>query len=352
MIDTDIKFDFNDIFIVPAKKTHINSRYEDITLPSTLPLFTAPMDSVVDLTNAKLFKTSGINVVLPRTVKYVDFLSYCSGWNMTTSFGFDDLDQLLYKNKIKTELHENANILIDVANGHMQKIVDYCQEIKRLRPDIKIMVGNIANPETYFWYAQNNCVSSIRLSIGSGSACLSTKHSAIGYPSASLIQETYQIKKEFIENNPNIKAPLIIADGGMKNYSDVILALALGSDGVMIGSIFNKAIESCGKNYLYGININQKHAEYFFKKGFPIKKHFQGMSTKEVQRKLGKTNIKTSEGVQRYRKVEYTLNGWIENFKHYLRNTMSYCNCKTLDDFIGKVNICQITKNAYERINK
>ena len=116
--------------------------------------------------------------------------------------------------------------------------------------------------------------------------------------------------------------------------------------------IFNKALESSASNYLYGIKINKKLAKYFFDRGYPIKKYFRGMSTKEAQKAMGKQQIKTSEGVTRYRKVEYHLDSWVENFQHYLRNAMSYANAKTLDEFIGRVEICQITKNAYDRFNK
>ena len=55
------------------------------------------------------------------------------------------------------------------------------------------------------------------------------------------------------------------------------------------------------------------------------------MSTKEVQKKWGRGKIKTSEGVHRMNKVEYTLEGWTENFKDYLRSAMSYTNSRTLE---------------------
>jgi len=76
------------------------------------------------------------------------------------------------------------------------------------------------------------------------------------------------------------------------------------------------------------------------------------MSTKDAQKAMGKTVFKTSEGVVRYRRVEYHLSGWIENFEHYLRNAMSYCDAQTLDEFVGKAEICQITTKAYDRFNK
>lgn len=527
----NIKFDFDDILIVPAITSEITSRYKDITLPDVLPLFTAPMDTVVSLDNIDNFINNKINVVLPRTIKYEEFVNdliiadsvldnICGTSDfyddVFISLGFEDIE-LNLKNDFKS-FKNNAHILIDVASGHMQKIVDYAKSIKNIRPDIKIMVGNIANPETYLWYAENDCVDYIRVGIGNGGGCflagtkiitqngikniedveindsvlthqntfnevinkisyinkneniikinneiectekhkfyvvekkykdiitdeniheyakwveaneldknkhlliklekmgkyklieiseiqvqkkenqivydmtventhsyiannyvvhncLTTKQSGIGFPMASLIYETYQVKRKFIEANDNNrkyyneksrtvfsvykkpveKIPAIVADGGMKNYSDIIKAFYLGADYVMVGSIFNKALESCADNYLYGVKINKKLAKYFFDKGYPIKKHFRGMSTKGAQKAMGKTNLKTSEGVTRYRRVEYHLDGWVENFEHYLRNAMSYSNSKTLQEFIGKAEFCQITKSAYDRFNK
>jgi len=364
------QFDFDDILIVPKVNTDITSRYKDITLPKTLPLFTAPMDTVVSLDNINIFKRNRINITLPRTIQYEQFLTREILNNKTTdddvfvSMGFADLDK--YELNSYRDFHRNAHILIEIANGHMQKIVDYCKDIKCHRPDIIIMVGNIANPETYRWYAENDCVDYIRVGIGNGSGCLTTKQSGIGYPMASLIHAIYLEKQKFIEDNDIDKKyensllffkyikviPKIVADGGMKNYSDIIKAFALGADYVMLGSIFNKAFESCADNYLYGIKLNNSIAKYFYTKGYPVKKYFRGMSTKAAQKAMGKTSFKTSEGVVRFRKVEYFLQGWIENFEHYLRNAMSYSNAKTLEEFIGKVEICQITKNAYDRFNK
>jgi IMP dehydrogenase/GMP reductase len=360
MKDLKPLFDFDDILIVPKVKTRISSRYNDVILPKILPLFTAPMDTVVDLNNIDNFKSIGISVTLPRTIKYDKFINYLvdnetSYVNYTTfiSMGFEDIDFHL-KTSLRN-LRQNLCIVIDVASAHMQKLFDYTQEIKRLRPDIIIMIGNIANPQTYRWYAESKSVDYIRVGIGNGGGCLTTKQSGVGYPMASLIYEIRQEKLLYLydhQDEKNLKVPAIVADGGMKNYSDIIKALALGADYVMLGSIFNKALESCAQNYLYGIKINKGIANYFFNKGYPVKKYFRGMSTKEAQKAMGKTSFKTSEGVIRYRKVEYHLSGWIENFEHYLRNAMSYCDAQTLDEFIGKAEICQITTKAYDRFNK
>ena len=76
------------------------------------------------------------------------------------------------------------------------------------------------------------------------------------------------------------------------------------------------------------------------------------MSTKEVQSKWGKSTLKTAEGITKYNKVEYTIEGWIDNFSDYLKSNMSYSNKRTLEEYKGKADVRFITSEAYARFNK
>lgn len=328
------KFDFNDILIVPSTLSRISTR-KDIC-PYTndfLPLITAPMDTVVSLENKDIFYNHKINLCLPRGINFE---------NGFVSYSLNEINQLNNENLLKTE----GFYLIDIANGHMLNLVSSIKEIKLKYPKITLMVGNIANPETYVELSEAGA-DLIRVGIGNGGGCSTTVHTGIGFPMASLIQECYY--KSLTINKP----AKIVADGGMQNYSDIIKALALGADYVMLGNILNKSIESSGDNYLFGkIKINHKLATIFYDLGLPIYKKFRGMSTKEVQKKWGKETLTTSEGVVRFRKVEYRLDKWIENFEDYLRSAMSYSDAYTLDEFIGKANIIRISDNAYNRFKK
>jgi GMP reductase len=330
------KFDFNDILIEPAMVSKISSRSEvNPFINGYLPLITAPMDTVVSVDNFDLYNKLKINVCLPRGEFIVDN-------NVFISYSLDDFI-FLYEEKL---LNHNGSYLIDIANGHMEKLITHVKLAKEKYPNIKLMVGNIANPDTYVELS-NAGADFIRCGIGNGNACSTTQNVAVGCPMGSLIQECYDVS--CLLDSP----AKIVADGGMKTYSDVIKALALGADYVMVGSIFNKAIESCGDNYLFGkIKVSQKIAEKAYKHKIPVYKKFRGMSTKEVQKKWGKKKLTTSEGVIRVRKVEYSLNKWVENFEDYLRSAMSYTDSKTLNEFIGNVKIIKITENAYNRFNK
>lgn len=328
------KFDFNDILIKPAKTSKISSR--QLVNPKQLfwlPLITAPMDTVINEKNKLIYTDLKIMTCLPRGEKNeIGFESY----------SLQEIEEELKAKRLKP----NGFYLIDIANGHMEKLLTVTKKIKRVLPKVTLMVGNVANPETYIDLS-NAGADFIRIGIGNGGGCSTTVHTGIGFPMGSLIQECYEASCTLD------KPAKIVADGGMQNYSDIIKALALGADYVMVGSLLNKAIDSCGDNYLWKhIKVSQKIAEMAYNLKIPVYKKFRGMSTKEVQKKWGKAVPTTSEGVIRYRKVEYSLQQWTNNFEDYLRSAMSYTNSKTLSDFIGKVEIIKITNNAYNRFKK
>ncbi len=353
-ISTDTKLDFNDILIKPAVLTNISSRSQinPFDKNGMLPIFTAPMDTVVDSTNCDLFNELKINITLPRGEKRTQnnmFESYSLKQFVDTFLTVNDESQTKWDN---SELP--LYVLIDTANGHTQDLINAVKSAKELyKNDMVLMVGNIANPETYSLLS-NAGADYIRCGIGNGNGCLTTQQLGVGFPMASLISECY------VESLKLDNPAKIVADGGMKDYSDIIKALALGADYVMIGSLFNKCVESCGDSYITTsgkpIKITNKEAiNHFYNSDLgegKILKLFRGMSTKDVQKKWGKEKLTTSEGVVRYREVEYGLGGWVDNFESYLRSAMSYTNSIDLNQFINSSEFIRISDNAYHRFKK
>lgn len=357
----DVKFDFDDILIEPSDMSKIKSRYEDVRLKyedGFLPIFTAPMRDVV-YDKPEIFLKNNINVALSRRqgdISINDFsktspnLFYSIDLKDFIKYFIDNSDLLIEKFDKKTKFY----ILIDVANGNMNNLINSIKKVKKIFKDkIVIMSGNAANPETYRLLSDAGS-SYVRLGVGNGSACLTTENTAIGYPMASLIKETYEL-------SCTLKNPAkIIADGGMKKYSDIIKALSLGADYVMLGGIFNKCLESEGETYTRNIfgfkyKIKDPTIDYHvnkFKNGKKYWKKFRGMSSKSIQKDYGNNIIKTSEGIEKYNIVNTTVSSWVENMDHYLRSALSYCNCEDLNDFKGKVKYNFITDKAFKRFNK
>jgi GMP reductase len=343
-------FDFDDILIEPATTSNIRSRGEINARCNNgmLPLFTAPMDTVISNENKDMFKVNGIMPILPRIknpgpdyTSTSEFLSY----------SLDDFEKIFLQSTptIMDELPLLA--LIDIANGHMTDLIRASKMAKSKYGDgLTLMVGNIANPDTFIEYC-NAGVDYVRIGIGNGNGCLTTVQTGVGYPMASLIEGCVRFRK----SNSWAHKTKIVADGGFKKYSDIIKALSMGADYVMLGSILNKCLESCGETTKDdGTVINQYTQETLdmFNVDIPLFKVFRGMSTKEVQKDWGKSNLTTSEGIVRRNEVEYTISGWVNNFESYLKSAMSYTAKKELPQFIGGVRYNRISLNSFRRFDK
>ena len=404
-------YSYRDLTIIPKCISNVKSRSEcnPYYSDNKLPIFTAPMTCVVNEDNFAYWNSCGITPILPRTSlssweDKVDFI-YTGSW---TALGIEEFKKLisnpLDNSKFKTG---KIQILLDIANGHMSEIFKLSKEIKNIYGDkIILMAGNIANPDTYADYC-NAGIDFVRCSIGSGLGCLTTSNTGIHYPIASLIEKINE-KKAILGVKATTK---IIADGGIRNYSDVIKALALGADYVMIGGLFTSLLESAAafENFkaTEGLNVpNFKTLEYtvdikgttipetikddwsdlevryrtsdkngrlyltyiidlfgpeeikrrLFKiveyRRDTLMKEFYGMSTKKAQALMGKKNLKTSEGKEKTVYVTCTIKQWVENMEDYLKSAMSYCNSKTLEEFIGKQNLMPNSTSEINSVNK
>jgi IMP dehydrogenase/GMP reductase len=341
-------FDFDDILIEPISLSPIRSRSEinTRTIMGNLPLMAAPMDTVISEDNFHLFKNQGILPVLPRipnpTSEWVDY-------NHFLSYSLTDFERLFLRERVVVPNESRILALIDIANGHMLDLFEAAKKAKIMYgDDICLMVGNVANPETFLEYCKIG-VDMVRIGIGNGGGCLTTVQTGVGYPMASLIESCSNVKKR------DRYETKIVADGGFKKYSDIIKALALGANYVMLGSILNKCLESAGETSREnGEVVNQfsEETRKMFHVEIPLFKTFRGMSTKEVQKSWGKADLTTSEGVVRRHNVEYTLEGWVKNFEDYLKSAMSYTGKNELRDFIGGVQYNHITQSSFRRFDK
>jgi len=362
----DEKLNYDDVAIIPEEITEIVSRKEcnPYDEDGFLPIFASCMSSVVSMENFEEFNSNKIKVVLPRNYSVeerINFMTLTGGKFNFTAFSLQEARDVFIDEKygISSTITSKKpyKICIDLANGHMKHLLNLVKEIKDKWGDrVIIMTGNIANPKTYEVYCEAG-VDFCRVGIGGGSLCSTSSNVSIHFPYFSLIKEIYDIKKSI---NGKCK---IIADGNIRGYRDIQKAL-IYADYVMIGGLFNKAMESAGKTtygksywnirgykimkplttlFTYGKEIHREDFEKIFKlvkaDKLTVWKENFGMSTKIAQALIASANtetlktLKTSEGLYKHQRVEYNLKGWVENEIDYLRSSMSYTNSKTLEDY-------------------
>lgn len=354
-------FSLDDVVLIPAVFSIIKHRSqcspyirEHSLLPginAKLPLFTAPMSCVISPDNYNDFKECGINTIIPRNVHINTRIKLAK--DTFVALGLEEFKKLINEDKLPYKMY----ICIDVANGHMMQLYELSKYAKEKYGDnLVLMVGNIANPDTYIEYSRIG-VDYVRVGIGTGNVCTTSANGGIHYPMGSLLQDIRELK--LYHGNKITKFAKIVADGGFNNFDQINKALALGADFVMIGKLFAKTLEACGLmssavysnkdeliNDLEGFNYKMKALGIEKVKYYKCTRNYYGMSTKTAQKEFGKDGNKTAEGISISVPIEYTIKGWVDNFKHYLQSVMSYTNSVTLDDFIGKVQYKLITPNA------
>ena len=247
LFNTPKMISLDEVTLIPASKSYIESRNHCnpyIENTDKLPIFIAPMTCLINRENYSYIRESKFIPILPVSYKYNNgsevFTKDFYEWQAISINSLKNIN-------IDTLTKDSSNILIDCANGNMNIIFETVKKIKaKLKDDISIMIGNIANPETYEECCKAG-VDYVRCGIGSGECCITSSATKIHFPLASLISEIVEKKQSLQWSGSYKKFTKIIADGGVRGYSDAIVALALGADYVMIGSVFSKMLESSGQ---------------------------------------------------------------------------------------------------------
>lgn len=309
------------------------------------PIFVSPMASVTDEKNYKEWIKNKLTPVIPRSVKQnLDFKERMKIAEETfVSISLQEAEEELLKTEIKPE-QKKIYICIDIANGNLQNLYHACRKLKKLFKDkISIMTGNVANPKTYKYYADNG-IDWMRVGIGLGSRCITACNTSIYYPPATLLDELHREKLLYAKENNGKTPTKIILDGGITNFDDIMKALALGADAIMSGYLFAISEEACGEigyakeisEYSKGNYLTQEEYDKINdeeKKEMKKFRDYYGMSTKKAQSIVNGKATRTSEGISKPVKVEYPVAKWVDNMQAYMRSAMSYTNSGNLSEF-------------------
>jgi len=379
-----------------------------------LPIITSPMNSVVNSKTCNSFLKNKIQVCLPRKSE-AQFLTLNELNVVFESYSLSEFnklfigtDQGMY-NGVDSQ-YTVTKVCIDTANGNMQVLHDKISFAKKLYGDkLIIMAGNVSSVDAFIELAKTG-VDYIRVGIGGGGGCTTTVHTGVGQENLeTLIKDCKKaLNKLTLESfgagmsNPHIggnhdkfkahelkaveklkkfSRVKIVADGissfikqenlHRNGYAAINRLLYAGASLVMIGSIFNKALDSAGEKLIKDGNRMLKESEIdndlqkewytnpVWKRDKTIYSTYRGMSTREEQKTYRKPvtsialdtgvkrslpNIRPSEGKTITLLVEYTIKEWVEGcddnrhddfpgFVNALKSAMAYTGSKTMKEF-------------------
>lgn len=357
-------YSLDEVGLIPSATSSIEHR-ADINpfYGDKLPIFVAPMTCLLNLENWRTFYESKVIPIWPirdannkeRELPAENLVGWVAvtieefKWTFNACRAYEAVPKGYFK------------VLIDCANGNMEELFSIVKDAKQEYGDkLVVMIGNIANPETYLECCRAG-VDYVRVGIGGGSGCTTSVQTGIHASLPWILKGIKKIKRDYyyipVNGHPSLACfenylkhhnwtmTKIVADGGITNPSRAIKCLALGADYVMMGSAF-AACEEGG--------FDERHSYFCNENGtVPIKEHlYYGQSSEQGQLdRFGKVKA-NPEGTDLWVPVTTTLKKFTDKFEAALRSAMSYCGAKTLKDFIGKVAYEYMSPDEFKAYNK
>jgi IMP dehydrogenase len=212
---------------------------------------------------------------------------------------------------------------IDVAHGHSDKMFHFIQELKRTHPEKEIIAGNVCTAMAYHDLV-NAGADAVKVGVGPGAACTTRMVTGFGVPQFTAIYDCAKIAEK-------LRVPLI-ADGGIRNSRDVVLALAAGASTVMLGKLFAMTSESAAQ---------KRKTE----KGFEAK--FRGQASEDFQNDFygGLKDKTVAEGIDFWGPVTGSARELLSRLLGGLRSGLTYGGARNIKELQRKAEFVEVTSS-------
>ncbi len=331
------KLDFNNVLIRPKRST-IKSRSE-VSLErgfkfkyssnrwNGVPIMASNMDSTGTFEVYKVLSTYNMLTMLHKFYTINDYIAHKDILDPNlfgVSTGISDND---FTNLISIMNVIDCNwICVDIANGYLNGMVEYCKRVRSQFPDKIIIAGNVVTREIVEELILVGGVDIVKIGIGPGSACTTRLKTGVGMPQLSAILEC--------SDAAHGVGGHIISDGGITCPGDMSKAFGGGADFVMVGGQFAGHDENPGEI----IEENGKQMKLFY-----------GMSSEKAQEKYygAMAKYRSSEG--RVLKIPYkgSLHNTVGDFLGGLRSTCTYINASC----VKHMSKCTTFMQVHQQLN-
>ena len=308
---------FDDVLLVPGYSDIATRADIDLTLDMgsgsvmPLPLFAAPMDTIMSNEMARVVHQSGARGVMHRYCSVEEQVQLLDGvgsdFDCLAAVGItgDFMDRAAALNEAGV-----SGICVDVAHGHHASVLRAVTQLKLVFPKLHVMAGNIATLDGFNSLADAGA-DSVRVGVGGGSICSTRIQTGHGVPTLQSVMDCAKSGQDC----------LIVADGGIKNSGDMVKALAAGADAVMVGRMLAGTTEAPGE-----VISNPGHA--------PVKV-YRGMASPEAQI-AWRGRYSSNEGVSRTVTLKGSAREVLFEIDKGIRSGLSYSGARTVREFWAK----------------
>lgn len=222
-----------------------------------------------------------------------------------------------YEERVPALVEAGADVLcIDSSEGYSewQKLtLDFIRE--KYGDSVKVGAGNVVDREGFNFLAEAGA-DFIKIGIGGGSICITREQKGIGRGQASAVQDVAAARNEYFEKT-GIYIP-ICSDGGIVYDYHMTLALAMGSDFLMLGRYFARFDEAPGVR----LSVNGNYVKEYWGEGSNRARNWQRYDMG------GDSKLSFEEGVDSYVPYAGSLSDNVGQSLQKVKSTM--CNVGVL----------------------
>ncbi len=237
-----------------------------------------------------------------------------------------------YAERVPALVEAGVDVLcIDSSEGYSewQKLtLEWIRE--HYGDSVKVGAGNVVDADGFRFLA--DCGADfIKIGIGGGSICITRETKGIGRGQATATIEVAKARDEYYKET-GVYVP-ICSDGGIVHDYHMALALAMGSDFVMLGRYFSRFDESPTSK----VKINGQFMKEYWGEGSARARNWQRYDLG------GETNLKFEEGVDSYVPYAGPLKDNVSITLLKIKSTMCNCGALSIPEFQEKAKLTLVS---------
>ena len=240
-----------------------------------------------------------------------------------------------YEERIPALVEAGVDILcLDSSEGYSEWQADTIAWVREKYGDtVKIGAGNVVDGEG-FRYLADAGADFIKIGIGGGSICITREQKGIGRGQATATIEVAKARDEYFEET-GVYIP-ICSDGGIVYDYHMTLALAMGSDFIMLGRYFARFDESPTNK----LNVNGTYVKEYWGEGSSRARNWQRYDLG------GDPRMKFEEGVDSYVPYAGSLHDNVNLSLTKVKSTMCNCGALSIKELQEKAKITLVSATS------
>jgi len=247
-----------------------------------------------------------------------------------------------YEERVPALLDVGADAFcFDSSDGFSEFQRDGIQWIREnFGNDIVIGGGNVVSAEGFDYLVAddnngNRGVDFIKVGIGGGSICITREQKGVGRGQASALQEVSARRDEYFEATGRYIP--ICSDGGLASDTQIVLALAMGADFVMMGRYFAMTEESPSPKASINGQIYKPYWGEGTRRAQNWQRYSEGMETRKMV---------FEEGVDAYVPLVGPLAEVLEATLYKLKSTMINIGADSLSEFRDRAILTLVSEQS------